>query len=594
MNYNLNFNPLPKQSMVIDYLFNKGVKNLLFGGAAGSGKSYVGAAVAAYSSLYYPGIIINCMGTTKKSILTTVGSKLKTIAPQNLIDDRTGKSIKMWDRKEANEPKHIFKHDKLRPELNSEIWFTFNAQDRIRLIEQTHQGIEYQINIIDECTMQPMEGISYVLKSRTRHKHNKTEIIINGKIVKIPIRNLFMTNAGGVSAAYFKKRFVDRHKIEVKKQGVPYPIWEEEVIDPTTGMVAIDIDGNRVFEKCSYIPATIEDNPAFYLKPYHFELMGLPKKEREYKLYGNWDYVPGKFFEDFQTGTHVRAFEEVEQIIMNSNIDNLIWWVSMDYGGVNDPLVLQYWVKDTSKNRKMIYWETSHVGISDELIAKELRAKIEYFGHKYNWSKEPVFVMPHDTFRKSNQKIIQEGTGEVLGETTAELYQKIVGLEPIRASKDRLEGWRLLNRQFTLLNDNENEMKPEEYLDGDRKKSEKFIIANNCVNFINELNGAQTDKKNTADIIRGGVSDHSLDAARYAIVSEKEVEAKFYNIEFVEEYEKFNFSNMTNAEYKDFIINRNNLKNKASIMGYEFNSFEKYKSIFSGMDDSKKFSFIDK
>jgi hypothetical protein len=48
--------------------------------------------------------------------------------------------------------------------------------------------------------------------------------------------------------------------------------------------------------------------------------------------------------------------------------------------------------------------------------------------------------MPHDTFRTANQKIVQEGTGEVLGETTAELYQKLTRLRAIKASKDRIEG----------------------------------------------------------------------------------------------------------------------------------------------------------
>jgi hypothetical protein len=40
-------------------------------------------------------------------------------------------------------------------------------------------------------------------------------------------------------------------------------------------------------KKLAYIPATIEDNPIFYLSDYHMSLLSLPKAEREFKLYGN-------------------------------------------------------------------------------------------------------------------------------------------------------------------------------------------------------------------------------------------------------------------------------------------------------------------
>jgi hypothetical protein len=93
--YKLNINPLPKQAMAIKMLMEDGVDELLFGGSAGSGKSMLDATLAPMFCLQYPGITVNVMGTTKDSIIQTVGKHVENIAPDKVVDPKTGVETKI-------------------------------------------------------------------------------------------------------------------------------------------------------------------------------------------------------------------------------------------------------------------------------------------------------------------------------------------------------------------------------------------------------------------------------------------------------------------------------------------------------------------
>lgn len=107
------------------------------------------------------------------------------------------------------------------------------------------------------------------------------------------------TNPGSVGHAWVKKRFIDIgpweqiHAVqEADDNGMP-------LVHPDTGAPIIS---RRIF-----IPAKVQDNPALlHADPnYIVRLMQLPKQEREQLLEGDWDTFAGQYFSEFSRAIHV-------------------------------------------------------------------------------------------------------------------------------------------------------------------------------------------------------------------------------------------------------------------------------------------------
>jgi hypothetical protein len=108
----INFNPTPKQHDAWEYLHDKQTSEILFGGSAGGGKSYFGAAWLLYSCLRYPGtrwlmgraVLKTLKETTLNSFFMVCsdwgvkkGESYKFNAQSNVIEFSNGSTIILKD-----------------------------------------------------------------------------------------------------------------------------------------------------------------------------------------------------------------------------------------------------------------------------------------------------------------------------------------------------------------------------------------------------------------------------------------------------------------------------------------------------------------
>ena len=232
-----------KQKLFIDSTEGE----VLFGGAAGGGKSYGQAVDALLFALRYP--------TSKQLILRRTFSELD----KSLI--RTTLSLYPKEIYSFNSSNHTgrFKNGSL-------IDFGYCATEND---VYQYQSAEYDVIRFDELTHFTESQYVYLL-SRVRGVGN------------IPKQVKSTTNPGGIGHGWVKARFVD-----------PSP----------QGKSFLGDDGMRRI----FIPALLSDN-AFLSKGdpgYEKRLKALPEREKKALLYGDWNIFEGQYFSEFNPTLHV-------------------------------------------------------------------------------------------------------------------------------------------------------------------------------------------------------------------------------------------------------------------------------------------------
>lgn len=219
---------------------------VLFGGAAGGGKSYGQVIDALLYALQYNGskqLILRCsFRELEKSIIRTV----QEIYPQDVFT--------------YNISSHMGKFTN-----GSIIDFGYVATEAD--VHQ-YQSAEYDVIRFDELTNFTEYVYLYML-SRLRGANNFPKSVKSS------------TNPGGVGHAFTKKRFIS--------------IGEPNKVHATS-------TGNRLF-----IPSLVQDNIFLMDKDpgYLLRLDNLPEAERRALKFGDWDVFEGQYFPEFNRGLHV-------------------------------------------------------------------------------------------------------------------------------------------------------------------------------------------------------------------------------------------------------------------------------------------------
>ncbi|MBR2466984.1 MAG: phage terminase large subunit [Clostridia bacterium] len=267
-----------KQKRFID----AGQSEVLFGGAAGGGKSYGQMADALIFALLYP--------TSKQLVLRRTFAELE----KSLI--RTSLSLFPRQIYSFNSSTHTGKFKN-----GSIIDFGYCAAETD---VYQYQSAEYDVIRFDELTHFTKEQYVYLI-SRVRGANS------------FPKQIKSSTNPGGVGHGWVKERFVD-----------PAPKNSEFLGD----------DGlTRIF-----IPSLLDDNSFLMSKDpkYKERLLALPERERRALLFGDWDIFEGQYFTEFNRDTHVIEPFEIPREwrryrTIDYGLDRLAClWIAADPDGV--------------------------------------------------------------------------------------------------------------------------------------------------------------------------------------------------------------------------------------------------------------------
>lgn len=237
----------PKQKLFLDATADE----VLYGGAAGGGKSHGQILDALLYALRYPASKQLILRKTFPELEKSIIRKALEIYPQEIA--------------KYNASKHVMAFPN-----GSLIDFGYLASEND--VTQ-YQSAEYDVIRFDELTHFTEYMYVYML-SRLRGANSYPKQIKSS------------TNPGNVGHAWVKKRFVD-----------PAP----------PGEVFSTPNGSRVF-----IPAKVQENTYLMQKDpgYIPRLNNLPETERKALLEGNWDIFEGQYFDNWDASIHViKPFE---------------------------------------------------------------------------------------------------------------------------------------------------------------------------------------------------------------------------------------------------------------------------------------------
>lgn len=248
-------------SIVFDYcptakqrLFHASKSNeILYGGAAGGGKSYAICWDASMRCLKYPGTSAYLFRRTYPELEQTLIKTMRMIVPETL-----GKYY-------ASNHEMQF--------VNGSVARFAHLSDESDVIK--YQGAEIQWLYFDELTH----------FSESMYNYIKTRLRAPKRLGVHPCVRC-ASNPGGPGHGWVKARFVDSTDI-----GTHTVIKDTEI----TGR-----DGQKKTMKsvCEYIPATVYDNPHID-ELYIAELEQKPDKLRDALLLGKWDAFEGQAFPEF-------------------------------------------------------------------------------------------------------------------------------------------------------------------------------------------------------------------------------------------------------------------------------------------------------
>jgi phage terminase large subunit len=439
--------------------FTSSATEILYGGAAGGGKSYLMRVSAIAWCLQIPGIQIYLFRRTFDELYKShVQGPSGFIALLNPLV-RSG-------------------HVKV---LAEEIRFTNGSRiflKGVALEEDVAKFLsnEFHVLMIDEASSFT-ESMYKQLRGRVRMTGLRIPEQYKGKFPRI----LISSNPGGIGHAWLKQMFVDG--------ALPLQIRQ---MPPE--------EGSR---KRQFIPALVEDNPTLMEEDptYVDSLQGLGSPELVRAMrYGDWNILAGAFFSEFSTAKHV-----IEPFDIPKH------WNRICAGDVGfaEPFAF-LWLAVASED---------YITSSGKFIPKDaIVCYREYYGCTYDKNGKlkfnegqrltPVEIALEikkielvNNDRADDRIIDPAARNHTVGPSWVEMASS-VNVYFRKGDNTRIPGWLAVRQRLRGIND-----RPMLY------------IFNTCEHLIRTLPLQQHDTKKPEDMITRGVEDHLVDALRYGCMS---------------------------------------------------------------------------
>ena len=247
-------------------------REVLYGGAAGGGKSYA----MLVDSLRYCHIADHAAILFRRTNdqLREIINKSKGLYPRAFPGAKWSEQKSTWTFPSG-----------------ATIWFTYLDRDDDVL---RYQGQAFNWIGFDELTNWPTPYPWDYMRSRLRTTNPE-----------LPLCMRATTNPGGPGASWVRKMF-----IEVGEWGQPFDATDIETGEVLTYPKYTQTGepnpryGEPLFQR-RFIPAKLSDNPYYANGDYYTNLLSLPEAQRRQLLEGDWDVCEGAAFSEFNRNIHV-------------------------------------------------------------------------------------------------------------------------------------------------------------------------------------------------------------------------------------------------------------------------------------------------
>lgn len=389
------YKPHPKQALA----HSIHVDELLYGGAAGGGKSRWGRAEAVLACLAVPGLSAIIFRRTFPDLNRSVAGPLLAEIPQEL------------GYYHRSDHKWYFNNGS-----TLELGHLSTAKDLDK-----YQGAELQFIVFEEATHFTEHQFRY-MKSRLRAAGKVREGL---ERLGLKPRMILTANPGGIGHHWVKKRFVD-----------PAPALTVFKAKPTRNQP-------HPPTRC-YVPATAADNPSND-EGYIHQLNTLPESLRRALRDGDWNVMEGMRFPQWNIAHHV--IEPSQLPIPHVGYPRA---VGIDYG--NSAPFAALWGAKLPDNLIVVYRELYKPGLTPRQQAELIRDS-EQDGERSIDRPLPLVLDPSMWARSVNDPLaVAKGDAPPPG-SIADAYYQVFGSSIGKARNERVGGWALVDEQLRIRDD---------------------------------------------------------------------------------------------------------------------------------------------